>query len=169
MLCVIPHILKDKKYHSYIDHRKKFKNVIKTLFRGLPEDGMVVTQDIFWTEYTEFDNKNSSFHADEFIWKCKDIRDGNSHLWHQKYSLPCTKVLGFVSCRVTSKVLQIGVAERFWGYVKTIQYGKISAIISDVSEKQSIVCTSACINLAKIEQSHSDKRLNEKHSKSYLE
>ena len=35
-----------------------------------------------------------------------------------------TKVLGFVACRVTSKVLGIGAAESSWGDVKTIKYGK---------------------------------------------
>ena len=57
---------------------------------------MSVTQDIFWNEYTDFDNKIGSFDADEYICKIKDIKDGISHLWHQKYSLPCTKVIGFV-------------------------------------------------------------------------
>ena len=59
--------------------------------------------------------------------------------------LPCTKVLGFVACWVTPTVLGIGAAERYWGDVKKIQSKKISAISSDVSEKQSIVYTSACI------------------------
>ena len=54
---------------------------------------MAVTQDIFGTEYTDFDNKIGSSDGDECIWRIKDIRDGNSHLWHHKYSLPCTKVL----------------------------------------------------------------------------
>ena len=66
---------------------------------------MAVTLDLFWTNYTAFDNMIGSFDADEFIWKSKDIRDGNSNLWHQKYSLPFTKVLGFVACRVTSKFI----------------------------------------------------------------
>ena len=46
---------------------------------------MALTQDIFWTEYTDFDNKIGSFYADDFLWKSKDIKDGNSHLWHQEY------------------------------------------------------------------------------------
>ena len=100
---------------------------------------MNVTLDIFWTEYTEFDNKIGSFDEYEFIWKSKDISDGNSHFWHQKYSLPFTKVLGFVACRVTSKVLVISAAELSWGDVKTIKSGKRSAFSSDVSEKHSIV------------------------------
>ena len=71
MLYVIPHIQKDAKNHSDSDHRKQVNNVIKTLFHGLPEEKMAVTQDILWTEYNEFDNKISSFDADEFICKSK--------------------------------------------------------------------------------------------------
>ena len=94
---------------------------------------MAVTLDLFCTEYTAFDNMIGLYDADEFICKSKDISDRNSHLWHQKYSLPFTKVLGFFACRVTSKVIGIGAAERSWGDVKTIKSGKRSAISSDVS------------------------------------
>ena len=80
MMCVISDIQKDVKDHSFIDNRKLFNNVIKTLFHGVPEDEMDVTQDIFWNKYTEFDNNIGSFDGDEFIWKSKDIIDGNSHL-----------------------------------------------------------------------------------------
>ena len=111
MICVIPHICKDAKDNYDSDHRKQVNNFIKTIFHGSSEEKNDVTQDIFCTEYTEFDNKIGSFDVDEFIWKSKDIRDGNIHLWHQKYSLPYTKVLGFVACRFTSKVLGIGAAE----------------------------------------------------------
>ena len=116
---------------------------------------MAINQDIFWTEYTELDNNNGSFDVNEFIWKSEGIRDSSSHLWHQKYSLPCTRVTAFFACTVTSKVLVIGTAERSWGDVNKIKSGKRSAIISDVSEKQSIVFTYACIESAIIEQYHS--------------
>ena len=98
MICVIPHIHKDAKDHSDSDHRKQVNNVIKTLFSGASEEEIAATLDVFRTEYTEFGNKIGSFDADEFIWKSKDIRYGNSHVWHQKYSLPFTKVIGFVAC-----------------------------------------------------------------------
>ena len=119
---------------------------------------MYVNQDIFWTQYTDFDNKNGSCDGDSFIWKRKYIRDGKRHLWHHKYSLPCTKIHGFVACRFTSKVLGIGAAESSWGEVKTIKSGKISATNSDVSEKQSIVYTPAYIESTIIEQYHYDKK-----------
>ena len=122
---------------------------------------MAVTLYLFWTENIAFDNMIGYFDADEFIWNSKDISDRNSHLWHQKYSLPFTTVIGFVACIVTSKVLGIGAAERSWGNVKTIKSGKRSVISSDVSEKQSIVYTSACIESARIEKYHSDKQLYE--------
>ena len=128
---------------------------------GSFEEEMNVTLDVFWAEYTAFDNKVGSYDADELIWKSKDISDGNSHLWHQKYSLPFTKVLGFVACRVTIKVLGIGAAERSWGDVKTIKSGKRPAISSDVSDKQSIIYTAAYIESAIFEQYQSDKQLND--------
>ena len=61
---------------------------------------MDVTQEIFWTEYTEFDKNIGSFDDDEFIWKSKDIKYGNSNFWHQRYSLPCTKVLARWICLI---------------------------------------------------------------------
>ena len=143
---------------------KQVNNVIKKLFCGSSEEEMNVTLDVFWTEYIVFDNTVGSYDADEFIRKIKDSSDGNSHLWHQKYSLPFTKVLGFVACRVTSKVLGVGAIERSWGEVKTIKSGKRYAISSDLSEKQSIVYTSACIESARLEQYQSDKQLYENSS-----
>ena len=34
---------------------------------------MDFTLEIFWIEYTDFDNKNGLFYVDKFIWKSKDI------------------------------------------------------------------------------------------------
>ena len=72
-------------------------------------------------------------------WGTPDVLAGQSYLWHEKYSLPYTKVLGFVACRVTSKLGGIGPAERSWGAVKQIKDGKRSHLGSDSLEKWSIV------------------------------
>ena len=120
-------------------------NVIKTLFSGSTEKELHGTLDTFWSKYKNFNQKNDPFDSNEFIWNSKDIIYVNSNLWHNKYSLPSTKVLGFVACRVTSKILGIGSAERSWGDVKKIKSGKRSALGSDISEKQSIVYEYACI------------------------
>ena len=95
-------------------------NVIKTLFAGSTERGLYGTLDTFWSEYTKFNHKNDPFDSNEFICNSKDITDDNSNIWHQKYSLPSTKVIGFVACRLTSKILGIGSAERSWGDVKKL-------------------------------------------------
>ena len=100
---------------------------------------------MFWIEYTNLKHKNDPFYSNKFIWSSKYICDCNSHLWHQKYYLPCTKVIVFVYFSVTSKNIWIGYAERSWGDVKRIKSGKISTLGSDISEKQSIVYKSACI------------------------
>ena len=86
----------------------------------------------------------------EFIWNSKDISDGNCHILHQKYSLPSTKAVGFVACRVTLKILGIGSSKCSWGDVKIIKSGKISSLGSDISEKHNIVYTSSCTNKASI-------------------
>ena len=64
MLCVIPHISKDARCHSYGDNRKQVNNVIKKSFSGASEEEMAVTLDLFWNECTEFDNMIGSFDAD---------------------------------------------------------------------------------------------------------
>ena len=84
MLYGITNIRKYAKDTSDSDHSKQVNNVIKILFHGSSEDEIPVTQYIFWTDNTEFDNNNGSFNTDEFIWKSKDIRYGNSNLWYQK-------------------------------------------------------------------------------------
>ena len=82
------------------------------------------TIDTFCSEYTAFNHNNGPFDGDDFIYSIKDICEGNSHIWYHNYYLPCTKVLGFVACRVTSKILGIGDDECYWGGVNTIISGK---------------------------------------------
>ena len=72
----------------------------------------IINTHYHWSEYTLFNHNNDPFDSNDFIWNSKDINDGNSHLWNQKYSSPSTTVLGFVDCRVTSKMLGIGSAKR---------------------------------------------------------
>ena len=50
------------------------------LIYGSSEEEMAVTIDLFWTKYTAFDKNIGSYDAGEFIWKIKDISDGNIHL-----------------------------------------------------------------------------------------
>ena len=161
ILCVITHISKYLIDDSDGNHMNQVRNVIKTLFCGISDDDINFTLHTFWSEYTYFNYKNCTFGCDGFIGRSKYIRGGNSHFWYHKYSLSYIKVLGFVACRVTSKILGISASEYFWGDVKTIKYGKISDIRSDVSDKKSIVYKSTCIESYRFGQTHSDWNLNE--------
>ncbi len=79
-----------------------------------------------------------------------DALAGRSHIWHETYSLPYTKVLGFVACRVTSKRLGIGSGERAWSDVKQIKDGKRSNLSGDSLEKRAILFTSAHLEVTEI-------------------
>ena len=106
LLCVILHIREDVFKNEKNKHHIQVNNVIKTLFAGSTEKELHGALDKFWSEYTLFNHDNDPFDRNDFIYNSKDITDCNSHLWHQKYSLPSTTVIGFVASRVTSKILE---------------------------------------------------------------
>ena len=146
----IPHIREDVFRNAQNNQHIQVNNVIKSLFVGSTGKELHETLAMFWSEYTNFNHKNYPFDSNKFIWNSKNIRDGNSHLWHHKHSLMSTKVLGFVACKVTSKILGIGSAERSWGDIKTMKLGNRSSLGSDIYDKQIIVYTYNCIKEALI-------------------
>ena len=85
MLYVIPYIREDVFKSAQNKHHIQVNNDIKTLFAGSTEKELYGAIDVFWSEYTLFNNNNDPFDRNDFIWNSKDINDGNSHLWHQKY------------------------------------------------------------------------------------
>ena len=85
ILCVIPHIREDLFINVQNKHHIQENNVIKTLFAGSTENELHGALDTFWSEYNLFNHKNDPFESNDFIWNSKDITDGNSHMWHQKY------------------------------------------------------------------------------------
>ena len=105
--------------------------------------------DTFWDEYKLFNTHDKDF-SNEARWNTPDVAAGRSYIWHEKYSLPYTKVLGFVACRVTLKVLGIGAAEQCWSGVKDIKMGKRSGLSGASTERRSILYTTARITEARI-------------------
>ena len=85
-------------------------------------------------------------------WASSDCLSGKSYLWHEKYSLPYTVVLGFVGCRVTSKLCGIGPAERSWGGVKQIKDGVRSHMGAESTEKRSVIYVTAKIQESRMRQ-----------------
>ena len=105
--------------------------------------------DTFWNEFKAFQQRLYPFDAAS-CWLSVDIVNGNSYLWHEKYSMRTTKVLGYVACRVTSKLCGIGAAERSWGGVKQIKTGKRSHLSGTSTEKRSILFVSAKVTHSRI-------------------
>jgi len=78
-------------------------------------------------------------------------------LWHEKYSLPYTVVLGFVGCRVTSKLCGIGPAKRSWGGVKQTKDGVRSHMGTKSTEKRSVIYVTAKIQESRMQQEQMEK------------
>jgi hypothetical protein len=78
--------------------------------------------DTFWNELKAFHNCTHPHH-NMSRWASSDCVSGKSYLWHEKYSLPYTIVLGYVGCYVRSKLCRIGPVKRSWGGVKQIKDG----------------------------------------------
>lgn len=112
--------------------------------------------DRFWDEYQQFVTMSDPFDK-AGRWLTDDCLKGRSHKWHFKYSEPYTVVLGFVACRVTSKVLGIGMAERAWGALKIIKDGRRSHLSGDSTEMRSIVYTSARLEQQRIIREEAEK------------
>ena len=107
--------------------------------------------DQFWNEFDQFTSQ-TGWASNLACWNTPDARNGKSHLWHYKYSLPYTKVLGYVACRVCSKILGIGSAERVWGDTKTIKAGKRKHLKGESTEKRTVLYSTAKINQARIKR-----------------
>ena len=105
MLCVIPHIREYELVNENGENMKQVNVFIKASSHGIYNDEINDNIDTFWSEYTDFNDKNGPFAGDDLIWISKDILKVNSNIWHQKYYLPCTKVIIFVACNVRYKLL----------------------------------------------------------------
>ena len=149
-LSVMPEVREDCKKRINGNHRNAIERVVERLHVvPCPNEkvkGMSTTDtlDLFWKEHKAFSKQDALFNKTG-RWLTKDALQGNSHLWHENCSLPCTKVLGHVGCRTTSKNLGMGLAKRGWGDTKQIKDGKRSGLGAKSIEKRSILFTAAKI------------------------
>jgi hypothetical protein len=112
--------------------------------------------DTFWNEFKAFQNCSHLYH-NMSRWAISDCVSGKSYLWHEKYSLSYTVVLGYVGCRVTSKLCGIGPAKRSWGGVKQIKDGVQSHLGAGSTEKRSVIYVTAKIHEARMRQHEMEK------------
>ncbi len=164
VLCILPEVQQDVKARLNGDHRDAIERVVERLHIppcANPNEkvcamAMADVVDTFWKEFKEFQNREGKF-SKMSRWSCKDVIDGRSHAWHENYSLPHTLVLGFVACRVTSKLCGIGAAERSWGGVKTIKDGNRAHMGCASVEKRAIIYTTARIMDARAKRESLEK------------
>ena len=163
---MMPEVREDVNLRMTGEHRDAVERVI-TKLHSIPnpnrkvegkEIGEII--DMFWDEFKSFQTMQPPFHQPH-RWNSQDATKGRSWMWHEKYSLPYTSVLGFVACRVTSKTLGIGACERSWGDVKTIKDGKRSHLSGDAIEKLTILYGTALVNEARIRREENDKLQSE--------
>jgi hypothetical protein len=135
------------------------ERVMAKLFHENTAEELGVIKDKFWAEWQKFQGKTGPFYSRAYIWNSDHLQTGASHLWHQQYSIPFTDYLGKVACRVTSKILGIGSAERAWGSVKHLKTNKRAHLGSNAIKMQSTIFGSACIEGARAARK---KKVNQK-------
>ena len=104
----------------------------------------------FWSEFDEFQSKKGVYKNREYIFKNhSDLLNSKVFIWHKKETVRYTEIFGQFACRVCSKILGIGSAERSWGDVKHLKVNKRSHLSGERVKKQATIFGSSCIELAK--------------------
>ena len=94
--------------------------------------------DTFWNEHSNFTNRTGLFNRGH-IWIIAENPNESAHMWHKKYSVPLTTVLGPLACIVTSKILGIGTAERNWKQFKEAKSGKMVNLGNEKAKKKAVI------------------------------
>jgi hypothetical protein len=145
-----------------IEHRDAVEQVITQLCQdstGLGNFELRSHNDIcdtFWTEWSNSSNNMDAF-SSKHMWNSAPTVQGKSYVFHERYSLKVTTVLGYVACRATSKVLGIGAAERSWGDVKQLKTDKRSHLSVEDIEQHNIIFGAASMHKSRIGREEAEK------------
>ena len=104
---------------------------------------------MFWLEFKHLQKKTGPLEKQP-RWLTSAALTGSPHIWHELYSLSYTEVLGFVSCKTTSKTLGNGACERSWVNVKHIKTVKRSHMGVESTNKRLVLYTTAKIHKSMI-------------------
>lgn len=157
LLSPIPEVYFDSCANMTGEHRDAVERLLKKMYASDmadDSDELAALLSDFWDEYEQFKSKTGPFEK-SYIWKAGNIdiqQNGRSHLWHKKNSLPYTKVLGKFACRVCSKIVGMGSAERNWGDVKHLKTDKRSHLSSAAVQKQATIFGASCMHTARMER-----------------
>ena len=169
MLSSDPAVMKDcLDNYGKEDQDALLRVVRKMLIGRYPEDKIEAKVDIFLDEWLEYQNKTGQFHERPEIWKARE-RAENTCDWAKKYLLKYTEVLGWIICRVCSKVLGVGTCERAWKDVKKMKTSQRGSMQIDSTEKQSTIYGMARIEEEAIRRDERKKYLPNVASREWTE
>ena len=141
----IADIRKDVVEHEIGANRLDVEEVVRRIYFPMREEELGVIIATFWREFDDFQTKRGPSYSRAWVWESNEIKEGNCHIWHKLYSVPYTKVFGKVACRVCSKPLGCGQAERNWGALKHLKSNKRALMSAPKAQKQATVYGGACI------------------------
>ncbi len=101
-LLLVPEICNDVLESLTGDMMEKIETVIVKLHTPpclntkVANESNLVIIDYFWKEFHHFQNQTVPFAKFKGRFSMPDNVNGNAFVWHQLYSLPYTKVLGFL-------------------------------------------------------------------------
>lgn len=156
LLSPIPEVYLDASLNSTGEHRDACDRLMKKMFASdLADDSdeLADLHNYFWDEFEHFKSKTGPYNK-AYIWKESnpDLHHGRSHMWHKKNSIPFTKVFGKFACRVCSKIVGMGSAERNWGDVKHLKTDKRAHLSSEAVQKQATIFGASCMLNARLER-----------------
>ena len=140
-----PDIMADVEKYELGADRLAVESVIMKLYFPIRNEDLGVILQKFWREFDDFKTRRGMSYSRQFIWDSDEIKQGNCHRWHKLYSVPFTEVFGKVACRVCSKPLGCGLAERNWGNLKHLKSGQRSHLSAERVQKQSTIYGAACL------------------------
>ena len=159
ILSVDPDIRADVKARfSKTIHEPLVEEVITKLYTHDPTVQIHEVIHGFWQQWKHFKLETGPYEK-RSMWNVSDARLGNSAEWHSHYShdRDDTRILGYIACRVTSKVIGMGAAERSWGDTKSIMTNQRLKMTSQKTEKLAIISTSTKLSNARIERQALEK------------
>lgn len=141
---VDPEVRKDVKARfKKVEHQDDIEKTITItkLYAHETDANIPEILNTFWKEWRHFSDEMGMYEQRN-RWNVRDALEGNSAEWHSHYSLGgITKVLGFVACRVCSKLVGMGPSERAWAGTKEIASGQRSHISAGKLEKATLIST----------------------------
>ena len=166
LLSPLPDVYADSSLNMTGEYRDAVDRLIQKIMASEysdDSDELSMIMNTFWDEFEQFKSKTGPFQK-SYIWSDtnRDLLVGKSHFWHKKNSYFQTTILGKFACRVCSKIVGMGSAERNWGDVKYLKSEKRSHLSAEAVEKQATIFGASCMMDADIErkkvQSNTEER-----------